>query len=503
MANAVELKGITKYIYDKNGKAIRGTTVKILENVDFELRKGEVHALIGANGAGKSTLMNVLGGIIPAEEGKIIIDGQEVVLESPLKAREQGISFIHQELNLCTNLDVAHNIFLGREPVKNKMMDEETMYRESQKLVDSIGMDIQVRQKVSHYSTSVQQIIEILKALSFESKVVIMDEPTASLSHSEVDILYGLIRGLKERGISIIYISHRFEEIREIADRGTVLRDGKYVGTFDMVDFDHEKIVNMMVGHTAKASEFVNIPITQKKVLEVENVRLKPNWTSTVTLHVNAGEIVGLAGLVGAGRTELAKAIFTGKGYYGGTIKIEGETIVKTNPTQSIRRGVAYLSEDRKTEGLILPMSIKRNLTLASLFQMFPNHWIKVKEEDRRAQEMMNRLVIKAQSKEQAVNTLSGGNQQRVVFGKWIGINPKLLILDEPTRGVDVNAKNEIYEIIRDIARSGIAVLLISSELPEITGLAHRVYVIKNGGIVAEITDRKEMEQEQILKYVL
>ena len=338
MEKIVELKGITKYIYDSTGHAIRNTDVTILKDVNFELYKGEVHALIGANGAGKSTLMKVLGGIIPPEEGSIVIDGKEVTIANPKVARELGISFVHQELNLCTNLDVAHNLFLGREPVnKFGLIDVEKMYEDSRKLVETIGMEIDVKQPIRKYSTSVQQIIEILKALSFESKIVIMDEPTASLSHSETDILFKLIRDLKSRGISIIYISHRFEEIEAIADRGSVLRDGRLIGTFTIDKFDHDAIVQMMIGKVGATAVFEKRQINDESVLEVENLKLKENWDDTVTLNVRKGEIVGLAGLVGSGRTELAKSIFTGKGYCSGTIKLNGKRITKAELRKEVK----------------------------------------------------------------------------------------------------------------------------------------------------------------------
>jgi ABC-type sugar transport system ATPase subunit len=503
MNYVVELKDITKFIYGDDGRAIRNTDVTILKNVNFTLKKGEVHALIGANGAGKSTLMKVLGGIIPPERGKILLDGKPVVLHNPKLAREKGISFIHQELNLCTNLDVAHNLFLGREPKKNGLIDKKRIYYNSKELIKSIGMEIDVYRPIGEFSTSVQQIIEILKALSFESKIVIMDEPTASLSHNETAILFNLIKDLKNRGISIIYISHRFEEICTIADRGTILKDGMVAGSFDIADFDYDKIVTMMIGNAIKQVDIKVEEVSTIPILEVKGIRLKKNWTNTITMNIHKGEIVGLAGLVGSGRTELAKSIFTGKGYLEGEIFFEGKKIHGTNTYKSIKQGIGYLSENRKEEGLILPMTIRRNLTLASLHQMFPHGWIKKQREISCSREMIEKLSIVSWSDKQTVNTLSGGNQQRIVFGKWLNAKPKLLLLDEPTRGVDVNAKNEIYNIIQDSARSGITILLISSELQELINMSNRIYTIKNGGIVGEITNRNEMTQEKILKMIL
>jgi ABC-type sugar transport system ATPase subunit len=498
----LEMKGITKYIFDSQGKALRNTSVKILDQVDFTLKKGEVHVLLGENGAGKSTLMKVLGGIIPPDEGRIILHGKEVEFKNARDARNHGIGFIHQELNLCSNLDVAHNIYLGRESKKNGMVHAQFMYENSEKLLQSLGFGINPRRLLQELSTAQQQIVEIAKALSYESNILIMDEPTASLTKKEIDLLFKLIKELKQKGVSIIYISHRFEEIKEIGDTISVLRDGKYVGTVPVANFDYDEVIHMMVGRTL--GEMFNGHHTPKEeiILEVKNLKLSPK-TNEINMHVKKGEIVGIGGLVGAGRTELAKVIFGARKFAQGDILFCGANVKNKKITDLINNGIAYLSEDRKVEGLITSMNITENISLASIYKLFPQNIVFKRKENQIAEQVMNQLNINAKSIFQSVHTLSGGNQQRVALGKWLTSNPKLLILDEPTRGIDVNAKAEIYKIIDEIASNDVAVLMISSDLPELIGMSDRIYIMREGSIVGEINDKKEMLQEKILSYTV
>jgi ribose transport system ATP-binding protein len=494
------MKGISKYIYDGEGKALKYTTVKILDNIDFEVRKGEVHILMGENGAGKSTLMKVLGGIIPPDQGRVQWKGKQVQFKSTKDARAHGISFIHQELNLCSNLDVAHNIFLGREPKKNGFVNQSAIYLESGKLLLSLGFTIDPKTVLGDLSTGQQQIVEIAKALSYRSDLIIMDEPTASLSSKEIELLFQLIRDLKQRDVSIIYISHRFEEILEIGDRITVLRDGKYVGTKNVEDVNSDDIVKMMVGRTFGEMYVCNHKVQEKPVLKVNNIRLNAH-TLPINLHVNKGEIVGVGGLVGSGRTELAKTIFGARKRFEGEVYFGEELISNLSIKERIGRGMAYVSEDRKSEGLIISMDIAQNITLASLRLLFSKGLLKKSKETLVAENMVKQLNIQSKSISQKVNTLSGGNQQRVALGKWLVSNPKLLILDEPTRGIDVNAKAEIYKMIDVLASQGISILMISSDLQELIGMSDRIYVMRDGSIAGEISEKEQMTQTNVISY--
>jgi len=503
MQNTIlKMSHITKYIFDAYGQALKNTTVKILDNVDFDVRQAEVHVLIGENGAGKTTLMKILGGLIPAEEGTIELFGKPVRLDGPKESQDLGIGFIHQELNLCFNLDVMENIFLGREKGSRLFQNKAEMYKESQNMLSRLGFDIDPHTLVRNLSTAQQQIVEIVKVLSCNCRIIIMDEPTASLTQKEVDKLFGIIRDLRAHGISIIYISHRFEELKEIGDRLTVLRDGRYIGTIDIADFDYDKVINMMVGRTLGAMFQCQHRCGEEVVLEVKDVAISGH-TQPIGLRVRKGEVVGLSGLVGAGRTELACSIFGTRKYHGGTITYLGKTLRKQNPADLIAQGLVYLSEDRKVEGLVMDMSITSNITLASLNRMFPKTHIRRNEEHQTAGQCVKELNIVSNSLDQLCKTLSGGNQQKVVLSKWLITCPRLLILDEPTRGIDVNAKGEIYRIIDKLASEGVAILLISSELPEIIGMSDRIYVMRNGSISAELTDHSDFKQEKILSYTI
>jgi ABC-type sugar transport system ATPase subunit len=495
----LEMHEITKYIYDSSGRPIRNSDVKILDSVSFDLRRGEVHVLVGENGAGKSTLMKILGGIIPPDQGTITLEGAAVSFASARKARDRGIAFIHQELNLCANLDVAHNIFLGREPTRGGVLDKKKLYAQARALLSSLGFEIDPMVMLGRLATAHQQIA---KALSYESKILIMDEPTASLSKNEIDRLFSLMRTLQARGIGIVYISHRFEELRQVGDRISVLRDGRSIGTIPSQGFREDEVIQMMVGRSIDDMYPRSHRPTDDVLLAVENLRLLPG-APPLSLTVRRGEVVGISGLVGSGRTELLKTIFGARRLLSGRIVYNRRKINGWRPGRLVRAGMAYLSEDRKTEGLITAMTIRENVTLASLFRLFRFGTISQRKESEAARKWIQQLRIVARSVEQTVGTLSGGNQQRTVFAKWRAVEPKLLLLDEPTRGIDVNAKSEIYKMIDEIAAQGLGVLMVSSELPELIGMSDRIYVMRGGTLVAELTEREAMTQAGILAHIL
>ena len=498
----LQMKGITKYIFDSYGVALRHTTVKILDKVDFDLDKGEVHILVGENGAGKSTLMKVLGGLIPPDEGEMLLDGKPIRPKGPRDAQALGIGFIHQELNLCENLTVTDNIFMGRELKKGCVKDKRAMRAEAKRLLSEMGIDLSPDVLVKELSTAQQQIVEIAKVLSHDCRIIIMDEPTSSLTKKEIDILFTLIHRLRAQGVSIIYISHRLEEFEQVGDRLSVLRDGQYIGTLEKKDFQVDRIVSMMVGRKlGDLYQNKHVPGSDV-VLEVKHLRLEPQ-TAPISMRVRAGEIVGLGGLVGAGRTELAKSIFGYRKSFGGEVWYRGRKLPRLDPTPLVRQGIVYLTEDRKSEGLILDMGITENISLASLYRMFKRLILFGSRERALASEMASKLNVACNSIEQLTRTLSGGNQQKVVLGKCLATQPRLLILDEPTRGIDVGAKLEIYHLIDQIASSGVAVLMISSDMPELIGMSDRIYVMKDGAIAAEITEKADMKQETILSYTI
>ena len=500
METILKMKGITKYIYDDTGRGMRESGVKILEDVDFDLKKGEVHILMGENGAGKSTLMKILSGIIPYDDGEILLFDKPAVLKGVRDSREKGISFIHQELNLCPMLDVGRNIYLGREPRKYLLIDSKKMYEDSRVLMASLGLEINPRIRVGLLSIPQQQIVEVAKALSYQSQILIMDEPTASLTQNEITRLFETVRELKSKGMSIIYISHRFEEITQIGDRISVMRDGKYCGTLDVEEYEPETLIQMMVGRSISDMYPRSERAASDVVLEVNDFKLSEK-TKPLSFVARKGEVVGFAGLVGAGRSEVAKSIFGAMEYHSGEIIYLGKTMRRTTPKKAIKQGIVYLSEDRKTEGLVVDMSIGKNITLSSISRLFPRGIINRKKDRQIAEDMKAKLNVVARSIDQIAKTLSGGNQQRVVIAKCLTCEPKLLILDEPTHGIDIGAKAEIYEIIDRIASSDVAVILISSELPELIGISDRIYIMREGTIVGEISDRESMDQETIMKY--
>ncbi|BFT74517.1 sugar ABC transporter ATP-binding protein [Paenibacillus sp. P36] len=477
-------------------KAFNG--MNALANVNLVLKRGEVLALVGENGAGKSTLMKILAGIHEPDEGEILLDGKQVKIHSPTSSQKLGIGIIHQELNLISHMTVAENVFLGREPRKLGIFtDKENMVAETRQLLESFHLDLDPNAKIHSLSIGQQQIVEIVKALSLDASILIMDEPTAVLEERESARLFELIRKFKERGTSIIYISHRLNELRLFCDTVTVMRDGQHVTTLPMSELTERSIANLMVGRElnelfpSKASKF------GEEVLKVENLSLKP-YFDNVNFSIRKGEVVGFSGLVGAGRTELARTLFgdwkpdTGRVYW------KGKQVHLRNPVDAVALGFGFATEDRKQSGLFLDMSIAQNITIAVPKKVSKWQVINRKTEDQTVDRKVKELNIKVNKVTQPVKSLSGGNQQKVVIAKWLATDCELFILDEPTRGIDVGAKSEIYHLISQFAAEGKAVIVISSELPELLGLCNRILVMHRGTIHGEL-DHTEANEQKIM----
>lgn len=472
--------------------------VTALEDVQFSLRSGEIHALVGENGAGKSTFIKVLDGVHQPDRGEIFLNGKKIEMHTPLIAEKNGIATIHQHAASYPDLSVAENIFIGHEFMKLGLIDWRRTNEEAKKLLMSIGADISPNDIVGTLSVARQQLVEIAKALSMNAKILIMDEPTAALSKRESEELYAISRRLKEQGTAIILISHRFEDIFGLADRVTVLRDGHYIGTWDIDEVDGNKLVNHMVGRDI--SQFYpkqEVP-AGKELLRVEGLS-KTGFFRDVSLRVNAGEIVGLTGLVGAGRTEVVEALFGVTSHDAGDVYIEGEKAVLSSPCQAMSRGLGLLPEDRQLQGLLMPWSINRNITLPTLGSCLRGIFLSGAKELDISTRLKDLLSIKANDVEATADSLSGGNQQKVVVAKQLAIHPKLIILDEPTKGVDVGSKAAIYEIMTDLVRQGIGILMISSEMPEVLNMSDRIYVMREGRISAEF-EARGLTQAQILE---
>lgn len=471
-----------------------------LNGIDFELELGEVHALLGENGAGKSTLIKVLGGIHQPDSGTILINGTEVKMQNVHAAQAAGIGIIHQEIVLVPYLSVSENIFLGRE-LTNKfgLKDTNSMNEQARKMVQALGLEIDVTKPVGQLSIAQQQMVEIVKAISFNVRILVMDEPTSSLSDDEVEKLFATIERLKKNNVSIIYISHRMEELFRISDRVTVIRDGTYVGTVTTKDTDVDELVTMMVGRSLQKYYIRNYTMQDKEVLRVENLSKKGVFEN-ISFTVHKGEILGFSGLVGAGRSEIMTAIFGGYGYDSGTVYLNGNKVIFKNTAQAISNGVAMVPEDRKKQGLILINSVGYNITLSSLKYIMNGLLVSKAKKQRIIEKYIAELNVKAASQSIAVSSLSGGNQQKVVLAKWLATKPQLLILDEPTRGVDVGAKSEIYAIMNRLANEGMAIILVSSELPEIINMCDNVCVLREGRIVGRLS-KGELDQENIMKY--
>jgi ribose transport system ATP-binding protein len=480
--------------------------VEVLHGVQFDLDAGEVHVLAGENGAGKSTLVKILAGVYGDYSGRIELAGKRVRFKSVQEAASRGISVIHQELSLVGPMTIAENIFLGREPMAGLWPDEKVMRQEADKLLREFGLEIDVRRKVEDYPLSIQQMIEICKALAFRSRIIVMDEPTSALTEPEVEKLFVMIGTLKSKGCGIIYISHRMEEIYRIADRITVLRDGKYIGTEEASTLERDRLIQWMVGRELKEQFPRHFRQTDTLRLEVDNFTVpdprpgRASLVDDVSFCVDAGEILGIAGLSGSGSSELLSGIF---GAYGGAvkgeIKIDGEHFVPGSPAEAIRRGIALLTNDRKESGLAMDMDIVENVTLPSLEKFAPNVWLHPAYEMEMVSNVADWLKLRAASLRQPVGTLSGGNQQKVVMAKWIATEPRVMLLDEPTRGVDVGAKHQIYEMMNDWTGEEIAIVLITSEMPELLAMSDRIMVMHRGRVTGIFT-RHEATGEKILK---
>ncbi len=477
-------------------KAFGGNPV--LQNAGFELNDGEIHALMGENGAGKSTLMKILTGVYTKDAGEIFVDGNEVSYKNPQEAEKAGIVFIHQELNVLFDMTVEENMYLGKEIVnKFGVCDKAAMRAEVKKILDVLGVDIEPSKKMDMLSIGQQQMIEIAKALMVDAKVIIMDEPTAALTQKETEVLFKVVRSLKEKGVSIVYISHRMEEIFELCDRITILRDGQYIGTRLISETDMTEVVKMMIGREIGERYPERDVKIGDVVFNVEDLNC-PGVFSNISFNVRAGEVLGVAGLMGAGRTEIMQSIFGNMPNVTGSVFIEGKEIHNKSPEQAMKNGIGFITEDRKTEGLMLEESIKRNISLTNLNRISKHGILNRKDENEMVKKGIEELHIRYTGPDHSCNELSGGNQQKVVFSKWIFTNPKVLILDEPTRGVDIGAKKEIYSIINDLAAQGVAIIMVSSELPEILGMSDRVMVI-NEGKIGGFIDRNEANQENVM----
>ena len=476
--------------------------VVALSGVDFDLLPGEVHVIIGENGAGKSTLIKLLSGVYPKDSGRFLVDGREVDIGSVHKAQALGISTIYQEFNLVPELTVAQNIFLGREPLKKGtlglVVDRAWMERRSAELLSSLSLEISPDVAVRTLSVPQQQMVEVAKALSMESRILIFDEPTATLAEKETEALFQIIRVLKERKIGIIYISHRLEEIRRIGDRVTVLRDGHYIGTMKVEEASVNDLIRMMVGRDIKDQFPRHYREPGEVALELKGISRRETLRD-VNLKIHRGEIVGLAGLVGSGRTELARVIFGVDPPDSGEIRLFGKVQSVNSPAKATDLGLAFLTEDRKGLGLFQALPVKDNITIATLDRLFPRGLIFPGEEERVAGDYSKKLRIQTPSLARLVRYLSGGNQQKVVLAKWLATRAKILILDEPTRGIDVGAKQEIHRLIDEMVKEGIPILMISSEMPEILGMSDRIYVMHEGTISAQY-NRHEATQEKILR---
>ena len=473
--------------------------VHALDKVDFDLEAGELHALVGENGAGKSTLVKILSGAIHPDSGTILLDGNPITLNNPVHSRQLGIATIYQELNLVPELTVGQNIFLGKEPKRfgmlGSLIDWREMYRRSTELLDSLGLAVDPKTRVAELGIAQRQMVEIARALSESSRILILDEPTATLTDREIEILFETVNKLKAQGVGILYISHRLPEIYEIGDRVTVLRDGKLVSTQSVAETSVGNLINMMVGREIDQQFPRDFGTPGEEMLRVSGV-------GEVSLVLRRGEIVGLAGLVGAGRTELAETLFGLRKRPGCTVHVKGKEVTPKSPAAAKNMGFALIPEDRRKQGLATILSVCENIAHAHLKKLFPSGIIRRSVERGLAQKYVKDLGILTPSIEVPVGNLSGGNQQKVILGKWMATQGEIVLFDEPTRGIDVGAKAEIHALMNRLVQSGTAILIISSDLPEILGMSDRIYVMHDNKVVAEL-DRSEATQSRVLSYAL
>jgi rhamnose transport system ATP-binding protein len=488
IVNILELKDITK----------RFSGVEVLHEVSFSLRPGEVHALLGENGAGKSTLIKIMTGFHQPDKGEIYLDGKRARFSDTRESRQAGIAAIYQELSLFPDLDVAENIFVGRQPITTGgRIDWRKLYADAGSLLISLGVHLDLKQKARNLSIAQQQMVEIARAFSINARILIMDEPTSSLTLNEVADLFRLVRRLRDEGTGIVFISHRLEELAELADRITVLRDGSYVATRSIKDAERDDLIRLMVGRTITDLFPKQKVKPGEVVLKVENLAHAGSFQN-VSFELRKGEILGMAGLVGAGRTNVARAIFGVEPATAGTIQIEGREVAITSPQQAIRLGLAYVPEDRQLHGLIPAMPITSNISLPMLSKYAQYGWLQDKTERKAAHDAALQMEVRANNMWQLARELSGGNQQKIVLSKWLSTKPRILILDEPTRGIDVGTKAAVHALMSKLAAEGMAILMISSELPEILGMSDRVIVMREGHMTG-LFWRAEATQEKIL----
>ena len=488
MSVLLEMRGIRKSFYGN----------EVLHSVDLTLEAGTVLALMGENGAGKSTMMNILVGIHKRDGGTIRIDGQEVNIESPHDAQKLGIAMIHQELSSVVEMSVAENIYLGREPVKNGFIDYRKMYKDTEELLKNLNINLNPKTKMGKLRVADQQLVEIAKAVSQNARILIMDEPTSSITDREVENLYGIIRDLKMRKTGIIYISHKMEEVYTITDQITVLRDGASIATWNTKEATNDMVVKAMVGRELTEQYPKRKVEIGDTILELKNFTQEGVFEN-ISFKLRRGEILGLVGLVGAGRTETMQALFGITKPDSGEVYLKGQKVEFKKPVDAIKNGLAYVTEDRKGEGLVLPMSIAHNITLPSMKELSRKIFIKQKEEKDRVGKEITDLKVKTTSPNLAVKNLSGGNQQKVVLAKWMLKNPDVIIFDEPTRGIDVGAKQEIYNLMCKLVEAGKSIIMISSEMPELIGMSDRIVVMSNGENAGELS-KGEYDQTHLLE---
>jgi len=473
---------------------------QVLTNVDIEIKHGEIHALMGENGAGKSTLVKVLTGIHPRDNGVVKLDGKEVTFTNPKEAEEKGIIVIHQELNIIPHLTVAENMFLGKELTYGKtgILNTKAMKKQTVQSLKRLGVtNIHPDETAGNLSVGQQQMVEIARAIATDAKLIVMDEPTAALTDREIESLFKVIDSLKTQGVSIIYISHRMEEIFNICDRITILRDGQYIGTENIAETSFEEIVKMMVGRELGEQFPERDRPVGDVIFEVANLG-RAGYFKDINFDIKEGEILGVAGLMGAGRSEVMEVIFGFHKKDSGSIKLNGKNLTIKHPRDAVKAGIGFITEDRKSKGLVIDASIRENIALTNLKTISSGGVISNSKENKMVIELIKRLHVRTTGGGQEVKSLSGGNQQKVVIAKWLGINPTILILDEPTRGVDVGAKKEIYSIMNKLTESGVAIIMISSELPEVLGVSDRIMVMYEGEITAFL-NRDEADQERIM----
>jgi len=474
--------------------------VLALDDVTLDILPSEIHALVGENGAGKSTLMRALSGVSKIDSGTIYWKGKTVDISQPKDAQKLGISMIHQELAIIPYLDVGKNIFLGREPQLkvSGVIDWKKLYQQAQEQLDKLGLDINPKTPVESLTIAQQQMVEVAKALSMDASLIVMDEPTSALTEKEVDALFSYMKKLRENGVSIIFISHRLNEIQRVSDRITILRDGKWIGTSEVRDLSQNDIVKMMVGREVEQSTKKQAKPSSEVILQIKNLSSGDD-VHEVTFDLHKGEILGIAGLVGAGRSALAEAVFGSRKITSGYMKLGHKKVKFTSPKMAIEHGLGLVPEDRKAQGLFLNMAVWQNIVIAGIKKTTRFGFIRKAETQKISTSLVDRLSIKTPSLGQQVKNLSGGNQQKVIIARWLSLKPKILILDEPTRGIDVGAKAEIHNLLKELATEGVGVLMISSELPEILGVSDRILVMKEGHLVA-VLDPELSSQDEIMQ---